>query len=247
MDMAKNKEEDIVKQKSKAKKKFFMFFATIADVGSLVVALIYVSFVVLSMIVKFGEPWLNWTMFGITVAYIVFFLFKISYLNKTMQSAGRMKRIVKLSNKYTKLAMRIINAVFVTLSLIATQHGQDNTFAMLGVMVVGLTFVITIMWDIGNFIVRRKIQDFTASWRSLSTEEKAERIELLLSGFIRSINNAAILDDYFDVGLNIKRMVATKMGDRVRISDARRATPKNEIEYTGDESSDEEVKGEAKE
>jgi hypothetical protein len=63
--------------------------------------------------------------------------------------------------------------------------------------------------------------------RELSHEEKAERIEQLVSSLIKSVNNAAIIDDYFDVVLNIQRLISTKLNDRVRLADARR------LEYAG--------------
>jgi len=229
--LRKNKVAPFTKQKA------FMFFATVADVGSLFMAMIYIAYVGLMMIMGLGVEWLNWVMFFITIAYIGFFFFKIFYLNKTMMQTGRMKRIVKMSNKYTKLGMRLINAAFVILSLIGVQLGESHTFALIGLLIVGITFVVSILWDIGNFIVRRKVQDFLVAWNQLSQEEKSERIELLVSGFLRSINNAAIFDDYFDVGLNIKRMVGTKLGDRIRISDARRIeSPQEEVgEYNNED------------
>lgn len=221
-----------------SKQKAFMLFTTIADVGALFVALIYTAYVVLLMVVLDKFTWLNWAMLGITVAYIAFFIFKIFYLNKTMQYTGRIKRTVKLANKYTKLGMRIINATFVILSLVETQLNDSHTLALVGVLIVGVTFIVTILWDIANFVLRRKLQEFTVAWNQLSQEEKSERVELLLSGFIRSINNAAILDDYFDVGMNLKRMVGTKLGDRVRLADARRA----EESYVTEEVEEEETK-----
>jgi len=228
--------------KQKAKKKVFLVFTTIGDVGGLIVSFIYVSFVALSIYLNFGDPIINWIMLGITVAYIGFYLFKMVYLNKNTQNSGRVKRIVKISKKYTKLAIRIINAVFVTLTLVNTHiYDGENAFAMIGVMVVALTFIITVLWDIGNLVIRRKMQQFTQSWTKLGHEEKAERIELLLTGFIKSINDAAIIDDYFDVALNIQRMIGAKLNDRVRLADARRAEPNNETVSHDEESRKEEV------
>lgn len=214
----------IGKKKSQpiSKQKAFMFFTTIADVGALFVALIYVSYVGIMMYMRPKAVWLDWVMLSITLLYIIFFVFKILVLNKTMTHVGRIKRIVKFANKYTKLGMRIINAAFVILSLIGSQRNDAHAFALVGVLVVGVTFIVSILWDIGNFVLRRKIQEFTIAWDTLSQEEKSERIELLLTGFIRSINNAAILDDYFDIGMNVKKMVGTKLGDRIRLADARR-------------------------
>lgn len=227
----KNKAPTISKQKT------FMFFTTVADIGALFIALIYISYVGIMMYMRPTPIWIDWVMLTITILYISFFLFKLFYLNKTMKNVGRIKKIVKLSNKYTKLGMRTVNAAFVILSLIGAQRSDAHAFALVGVLVLGVTFIITILWDIGNFILRRKIQEFTVAWNELSQEEKQERIELLLSGFIRSINNAAVMDNYFDVGLNLKTMVASKLNDRVRLADARRldATTQGDSDHSGDE------------
>jgi len=217
-----------IRRKNKApefsKQKAFMFFTTIADVGALLVALIYISYVGLMMYFELGTTWINWAMLGITIAYICFFVFKLAYLNRTMTNTGRIKRTVKYANKYTKFGMKLINATFVLLSFVGVHAGEDNTMALVGVMIVAITFIVSILWDIGNYIVRRKVGEMMVAWNELSHEEKSERVELLISGFLRSINNAAIMDDYFDVGLNIKRMVGAKMGDRIRLADARRAS-----------------------
>ena len=219
----KNKTPEISKHKA------FMFFTTIADVGALLVSFIYIAYVTIMMYMR-GKPiWLDWVMLSITILYVGFFFFKIFYLNKTMMNTGRIKKIVKRANKYTKFGMRIINAVFVVLSLIGSQRSDAHAFALVGVLILGVTFVVSILWDIGNFILRRKVQEFMVAWNQLSQEEKAERVELVVSGFIRSINNAAVFDDYFDVGLNIKRMVGTKIGDRIRLADARRAGLEEEV------------------
>jgi len=220
----KNKMPTISKQKA------FMFFTTIADVGSLIIALVYISFVGLMVYLRLGTVWLNWAMFGITVAYIGFFIFKIFYLNKKMTRTGRIKRVVKLANKYTKLGMRGINAAFVVLSLLSVQFGVNQGVALIGVLVVAVTFVVTVLWDIGNFVLRRKIQEYTIAWNSLSKEEKAERIELLMAGFIRSLDNVAGIEEYFDVGINVKKMMDNRMGERIRLADARRVDPYEDIE-----------------
>jgi len=217
------------KDKDQTKKKVFFVFTTIGDLGGLLVSLIYVSFVALSMIVGFGEDWLNWVMLSVTILYIGFFLFKIFYLNKHAQNPGRVKRVVKVSKKYFKLVMRIINATFVTLTLISTQQGEENIFAMVGVLVVGLTFIITVFWDICGYFIRRKIHQFAHSWSQLTHEEKAERIEQLVTGLIKSVNEAAIIDDYFDVALNIQRMIGAKLNDRVKLADARRIEHPTEV------------------
>lgn len=202
-----------------------MLFTTIADVGALVVALVYICFVALMIYLKLGTPWLNQAMFGITVAYIAFFLFKIFYLNKKVTRTGRIKRIVKFANKYTKLGMRMINAAFVILSLISVQFGVNQGVALIGVLIVGVTFVVTVLWDIGNFIMRRKIQEYAYAWNSLSRDEKAERIELVMEGFMRSLDNIAAIDEYVDVGVSVKKMVDNRLGERMRLADARRVDP----------------------
>ena len=205
-----------------------MFFTTLADVGSLLVALVYISFVVLMTYLGLGTAWLNISMLCITILYIGFFFFKIFYLNKTMVRTGRIKRAVKLANKYTKLGMRMVNAAFVILSLISVQFGVNQGVALIGVLIVGITFIVTVLWDIGNFVVRRKIQELSFAWGSLSQEEKAERIELFMAGFIRSLDNFAAFDEYLDMGLNVKKLVDNRLGERIRLADARHVEPKEE-------------------
>ena len=205
-----------------------MLFTTIADVGALVVALVYISYVGLMVYLNLGTRWLNLAMFGVTVAYIAFFLFKLFYLNKKMTRTGKIKRVVKMANKYTKLGMRLINAAFVILSLISVQFGVNQGVALIGVLIVGVTFVVTVLWDIGNFVLRRKIIDYTVAWNSLSREEKAERIELLMAGFMRSLDNISGIDEYVDVGVSVKKMMDSRIGDRIRLADARRVDPYDE-------------------
>jgi len=221
-----------VGEKGKTKKKAFLVFTTVGDAINLLVSFIYVAFVVLSMAIPpgFGDKFLNAIMLGITIPYMGFFVVKIIFLNTRMQNPGKVKRVVKISKKYVKLAIRIINAAFITLTMInAHNSNNDNTFAMIGVMVVAFTFIFTVLWDIGSFFIRKKVHDFAQSWAQLSHEEKAERVEHIVTDLIRNINNAAIIDDYFDVALNIKRLIDGKLNDRVRLAEARRADSQGEV------------------
>jgi hypothetical protein len=223
----------LIRRKKTTKQKAFMFFTTVGDIASLFMAVIYIAYVALMLTIDggLGVTWLNWTMFGITVAYIAFFFFKIFYLNRVVSQTGKVRKIVNRANKYTKLGMRLINAAFVITSMIALEQlDESHIVPLIGVFIVGITFVVSILVDIGAWYLRKKIHELTVSWHELSQEEKSERVELFLSGFIRSINNNAIVDDYFDVGMNIKRMVGAKMSERIRLADARRVDPYNEDE-----------------
>jgi len=131
---------------------------TLADVGGLIMALFYIAYVGLMILLKVGPLWLNLTMVGITVLYSWFVFFKIIYLNRVMQRAGRVKRIVKMSSKYTKFVLRIINAAFVILTLVGTQFWESVNFghviAIIGIVIMCISLFLSIVWDIWNFVIR---------------------------------------------------------------------------------------------
>jgi len=143
-----------------SKEKAFFVFATLADIGSLFMALFYISYVVLMMLLKVGPLWLNLTMVGITVLYSWFVLFKLVYLNKIMQRAGRVKRIVKMSQKYTRFVLRIINAAFVILSIIGAGEaiGVGSVIAIVGIVFMCISLFVSIVWDIMTFVIRHSIK-----------------------------------------------------------------------------------------
>jgi len=136
------------------KQQAFLVIATLADIGSIIMALFYIAYSGLMMLV-FGMSVLKWIMVGLTVLYIWFVIFKIAYLNRVMQRAGRMKKIVKLSSKYMKFVMRIINAVFVVLSIIGAPDtlGWGGVVAIIGIVFMCISLFISIIWDIWSFML----------------------------------------------------------------------------------------------
>jgi len=172
------------------KKKFKtgQIFDTLADVGSLFMAILYILYVALLLIFEFGTPWLNYCMLGITFFYIIFFALKMTTLNKIIEMKN-VQRKTRFILKYSKWSMKLINAIFITL-LIATasRHDSGNIFMMIGVFIAIFSFVISIMWDVGWYIARRRMREFRTNWNTLSRQQKNARISTLLEDFLQSLD-----------------------------------------------------------
>ena len=128
-------------------------FDTMADVGSLFMAIMYTLYVALLLIFELGTRWLNWCMLGITIIYFIFFMIKISALN-TILDKKNVARRARFILRYSKWAMKIINAAFVCIAIATTRHGDNNVIMMVGVFVVGFSFLISVLWDVLWFIMR---------------------------------------------------------------------------------------------
>jgi len=156
-----------MKKPKMSKQQAFFIFATVADIGSLFMTIFYIAYVSLMMALDVGELWLNLTMVVITVLYSWFVLFKIIYLNRVLQKAGRVKRVVKMSQKYTRFFLRIINAAFVVLALIGTQFWESVNFshiiAIVGIVVMSISLFLSIIWDIFTFMIRHSIKQVVAT------------------------------------------------------------------------------------
>jgi hypothetical protein len=172
------------------KQKVFLVFTTLADVGSLFMSFFYIAYVCLMMILDVGPLWLNLIMVGITVLYCWFVFFKIIYLNRIMQRVGRVKRIVKMSSKYTKYVLRVINAAFVVLTLVGTQFWESVDFshviAIIGIVVMCISLFFSIIWDIWNLLIRlgvKKILGATASARGAPQIETSVQDEQTVKAY----------------------------------------------------------------
>jgi len=176
------------KLKLKNKFKTGQVFETIADVGSLLMAFLYIVYVSLLLIFEFGSRWLNIGMLVIAFIYLAFFITKISALNNIIISRG-VQRKARMILKYSKWAMKAINATFVIL-LITTAHHHDsgNIFMMIGVFIALFSFITSVMWDVCWFIARRKLREFRVGWEQLSREQKNARISTAFEDFLQNLD-----------------------------------------------------------
>ena len=171
------------------------FFTTVSDIGSLFMAAIYFLYVALLLIFKIGTTWLNYTMLFITIIYLLFFILKIALLNRIVKEK-RAFRITKITLKYTKWGMKLINALFVAISIANVQVSGSggNVIAFIGILVVGFSFVISILWDTGWWLARRKLYEIRTGWDLLTERQKKSRIELVIGSIIRSLDSVTGLE-----------------------------------------------------
>jgi len=159
----------------------FLVFTTLADIGSLFMAFFYIAYVCLMIILEVGPLWLNGIMIGITVLYSWFVFFKIIYLNRVMQRAGRVKLIVRLSSKYTRYVLRVINAAFVVLTLVGTQFWENVNFghviAIVGIVVMCISLFLSIIWDIWSALIKHGVKQIVAVAANARTNGGRAQIE----------------------------------------------------------------------
>jgi len=168
-------------------------FETIADLGSLTMSFFYVIYVTLLLVFHVGPNWLNFSMLGITIAYIVFFLIKIFSLNRIL-SKTKVKRTFTMSLRYSKWGMRLLNAAFVGFSVAATTISGTHVISLIGIMIVVISFVISVLWDIGWHFVRRKVRELRTGWDNLSQEEKNARVGSVIDNVVKSVDRVTGLD-----------------------------------------------------
>jgi len=171
----------------KKKKRMGSIITTVADIGSLFMCVIYILFVVLLVAFDIGPPWLNYTLLGITVAYIIFFLIKIFSLNRVMKRQNA--RYVKKAFRYSKWAMRLINAVFVIATIAVSQFSDEHLIPMIGVMFVMFSFLVSVLWDVGLYVLRRKLRELKQGWNNMSPKERSKRIQHAILGFVEGVDH----------------------------------------------------------
>jgi len=168
-------------------------FDTLADVGSLFMAVVYILYVALLLIFDYGTTWLNWTMLGITIVYILFFVIKLSAINGIFEKRGVQRR-AKFIIRYSKWSMKLINAAFVCTAIATTRNSEGNVLMMVGIFIVGFSFLISVLWDVAWFVVRRKMNDLKLNWDNLSQVDKSKRIEMIVDTFIHSLDSITGVD-----------------------------------------------------
>ena len=182
------------KKRKKLKLKSGRVLDTISDVGGIFMAIIYTLYVSLLLIFNMGTRWLNWVMLVITFLYIAFFITKIVVLNRMLETKVIQKK-TKLALKYSKWSMKIINAAFVIAAIATTTgHSDGSVMMMVGVFIVGTTFIISLAWDILWRIVSKKLREFRIGWDNLSQKEKNDRIQSLIESFLSNIDDIAGVD-----------------------------------------------------
>ena len=178
---------------------------TLTDVGSVFMATIYILYVVLLLSLGFGTLWLNWCMLAITLTYIIFFITKIVALNRIFEK-NNMERTARFVLRYSKWSMKIINAAFVCIAIATTKANEGNILMLVGIFVVGFSFLVSVLWDVTWFIIRKKAAVFKLNWDSLTREEKRNRIEMIFDSLIHNLDNLA--------GVDITESVVTSTADR---------------------------------
>jgi len=166
-------------------------FDTLADIGSLFMTVVYFVYVSLLLFFHMGVPWLNYAMLVITILYATFFITKIVALNRIF-ARNKAERTTRFALKYSKWAMKMINATFVVLSVAtARQVGGGDVLMMIGVLIVLISFTVSVLWDVAIFFFKRHFRDLWKDWGKLTREQKSDRIETLMQQIIDEVDALA--------------------------------------------------------
>ena len=195
----------------KNRKRRANIFVTASDIGGLFMAFIYIVYVALLLLFSVGYDWLNYTMLGITAAYFLFLMVKLLYINRAVPK-GKIHRATRLIYRYTKLSMRFINAAVVILSIINIQLSESHVVAVIGIIVLAITFTITLAWDLCVYFLRKKIKEIRDEWQALDKDEKKEKFDFFVDSILKGLDNVAGLDDYVEAGIK----AGQKVGGRFR-------------------------------
>lgn len=168
-------------------------FDTIADVGSLLVSAVYFTFIILMLSFGLGTKWLNWAMFALTILYLTFFITKIAALNRLFER-NNAERLVRYILRYSKWSMKLINALFVVMSVVSTKDVEGSVLLMVGVLMVIMTFVISVLWDIAAIILKKKLKVLWHGWGELSQEEKNARVSSIIDTLMSGIDTVSGVD-----------------------------------------------------
>ena len=199
---------------NKIQKQGARLFATAGDIVGLLMAFIYIAYVGLLMLFSGVQTWLNWCMLGITAAYFLFLLYKIFFINGAPKR--KLKKATKFIYRYAKLAMRTTNAVLVILSIV-NRYRYDlldtgNMVSMIGIIVLVITLIISIAWDVAKYFLRKKLKEIMAEWKALESEQKKEKLDFFIDSILKSLDNVSGLDYYVETG----KSIGQRVGDRFR-------------------------------
>jgi len=195
------------------RKKVKRIFVTVTDLASLVMSVIYVVYVTLMLTLPLGgSTWLNYGMLAVTIIYIIFFIIKIFYLNK-LNPSQKIKKATKMTVRYTKYGMRLINAIFVVMSLITIRIGVEHLIPVVGVIIFVMTFVISVIWDVGLFFAKRRIRSMLTEWNSLDNKNKKDKIDFFIRRFLETLDNMSLsgYEEYVEYGAEATRIISEKI------------------------------------
>jgi len=200
------------------KQKISRAFATATDIGGIFVSLAYVLYVSMLLFMRIGFAALNYIMLGTSLLYIAFYVFKIFYVNKLNLNRKKLKKTTRFIFRYSRHGIKLIHSLIVILSLVNIRaDGSENTrlAAIIGFILVVVLLVLSIVWDVVVFFIKRKLKRMMEHWNSLDANARQDKIDYIIGHFIQSLDNMESLDDYVEIGLKTKKLVKKRFTQHV--------------------------------
>jgi len=148
--------------------------ANLLDVLSVIFAAIYIAYAVLLVGIGIGSLPLSIGLIAVTIVFIFFCLYKLTFLNNNPQKSARTKHIVGRICRISKYAMRLAALAFVVASLISLH--ETDWLVIVGAIFSFATLAIQVALEIFMIPITRFVQKAvkTAVLDSVKTGVKEE-------------------------------------------------------------------------
>ncbi|MCL2483945.1 MAG: hypothetical protein FWD89_04735 [Firmicutes bacterium] len=204
------------------KKKAFIIFASIQDVGAMLMSIVYLVYVTLLLVIPIGTMWLNYTILGLSIVYTLFFLVKIFYINR-LDNAKIIRLSIKNVYKYVKYFMKFINMTVIIITIVQVQQVENSHFVQIaGMIVLVLMFTINLVWDIGVFFLKRKGRRLLAIWKSLTAEEKQQKIDSIVNKALDVADSSSAVEGVINQGMHVRQIMDNRAQARREAEEAER-------------------------
>ena len=128
----------------------------LADISGIIIALLYMLYVTIFLVLGFSNLVVSLLLLGITAAYVLFALVYMIFLNRRDR---RPKKMVKLICRYTKYFIQVINAIFVVAYLIGAPLGVATVFGIVGVVFLVVSLIFSLILDLIIFSFRLTVRN----------------------------------------------------------------------------------------
>lgn len=140
-------------------KKILIIITTLGNIG----------YLTLLLALNVGNEIFNYCILGLTIAYFLFFL----CISLTLTSGkSKLNKTIRKIYSYTKKSIRLVNAIFVIVSLININIGSAHTLTIIGAIFAVITFISSIIIDIIILYIKRKIVKFREQLTTTAVNRK---------------------------------------------------------------------------
>jgi len=120
--------------------------ANLLDILSMIFSVVYIAYAIILWAFGFSGLILSIGLITVTIIFIFFCLYKLTFLNNNPKKSARTKRLVGRICRFSKHAMRLVALIFIIASLIGLQ--ENNWLVITGAIFSFATLAIQVALEI---------------------------------------------------------------------------------------------------